>query len=181
MKEMPVKGYEGFYTIREDGEVKSLARKTSDGRNIKERILTPKTIQGYAYVPLSNNGVCHRVRLHRLVASHFIRDGMPGEVVNHIDGNKLNNNCQNLEWCTPSENNLHALKNGLKAPKLGNRHHRFTSTVIATNIKTGDSISLNGKQEIISMGFDYSTVRNCVAGKRKAHKGYIFKSVENEI
>ena len=37
--------------------------------------------------------------------------------MNHIDGNKINNHIENLEWCTHSQNNIHAYKNGLSRPR----------------------------------------------------------------
>lgn len=54
------------------------------------------------------------MKIHRLVALAFIPNNDPTKVeVNHIDGNKLNNNVTNLEWVTKKENNQHAVKNGL--------------------------------------------------------------------
>ena len=50
---------------------------------------------------------------HRVVAEHFIPNPNNDPVVNHIDGNKKNNEASNLEWATSSENTLHAIDNGL--------------------------------------------------------------------
>lgn len=74
---------------------------------------TSITKKGYKIVNLSNNGVAKSFSVHRLVAIHFINnpDNLPQ--VNHIDGNKLNNHIDNLEWCTNQENILHAIKIGL--------------------------------------------------------------------
>ena len=51
--------------------------------------------------------------LHRLVAKQFIPNPENKSTVNHIDGNKLNNHIDNLEWATYTENMHHAIKNGL--------------------------------------------------------------------
>lgn len=60
--------------------------------------------RGYAYVSTRIDGVCHTYRLHRLVAKAFLPnpDNLPE--VNHIDGNPLNNDVSNLEWCTRGYN-----------------------------------------------------------------------------
>ena len=54
---------------------------------------------------------------HRLVAEYFIDNPNNYPIVNHIDGNKANNHIENLEWCTHSQNNIHAYKNGLNRSK----------------------------------------------------------------
>lgn len=54
------------------------------------------------------------IQTHRIIASIFC-EREPGEdFVNHIDGNKQNNDASNLEWCTRSENALHSYRTGLQ-------------------------------------------------------------------
>lgn len=52
--------------------------------------------------------------LHNVIAFMKYGEKSIGLDINHIDGNKLNNRPENLELCTPSENNIHALENGLR-------------------------------------------------------------------
>lgn len=59
---------------------------------------------GYMYVSLNKNGKSFNKRLHILVAQAFIPNPENKPQVNHIDGNKENNNLENLEWCTSSYN-----------------------------------------------------------------------------
>lgn len=74
---------------------------------------------GYAKVRLmSTDGKRHRYSVHRLILENFNPvDGMDKLQVNHIDGNKLNNNLNNLEWITPSTNNKHKYMIGLASQK----------------------------------------------------------------
>lgn len=53
-------------------------------------------------------------KVHRLVAQVFLPNLENKEQVNHIDGNKENNNINNLEWCTQIENMTHSYKIGLR-------------------------------------------------------------------
>ena len=68
---------------------------------------------GYAYVGLCVNGYEKSYRVHRLVAKAFIRNPKKKLEVNHINGVKLDNNVENLEWVTTQENILHSYKQGL--------------------------------------------------------------------
>lgn len=65
--------------------------------------------QGYSRVLLSANGIHKNYQIHRLVATTFIPNPKNLLIVNHIDGNPKNNRVENLEWCTQSENVLHAI------------------------------------------------------------------------
>ena len=64
---------------------------------------------GYRTVNIDNK----KYSLHRLVAETFIDNPDNKPCINHIDGNKLNNNVKNLEWCTNKENVQHAFRTGL--------------------------------------------------------------------
>lgn len=63
----------------------------------------------YYVVWLTKNSVRNSIRIHRLVAEAFIPNPKNKKYVNHIDWNKLNNNVNNLEWCTAKENIEHAI------------------------------------------------------------------------
>ena len=72
---------------------------------------------GYYTIGLrTNDNVKKFFRVHRLVATMFIDNPLNKDIVNHIDGNKLNNNINNLEWVTPAENTQHAVNTGLMLP-----------------------------------------------------------------
>ena len=73
------------------------------------------------YKEVIMNGVTYRV--HRVVAETFIKNGSMKPCVNHIDGNKLNNDVNNLEWVTHSENTIHAYNTGLEKKVFGEKHH----------------------------------------------------------
>ena len=126
MKEIwkEIKGYEGLYQVSNLGNIKHLKFKkknvlTGGFSLIKERILKPvKHYNGYVYVDLHKNGSHKITAIHRIVALNFIDNINNKPQVNHFDGNKENNNVINLEWCTMSENMIHALNNGLSRTKL---------------------------------------------------------------
>ena len=118
-----IEGYEGLYQVSNFGNVKSLARivhskKRSDYK-IKEKILKQSdTTTGYKKVELhKDNEKRKSFKVHRLVAQAFIPNPENKREVNHIDGNKHNNNVNNLEWVTSSENKIHAFKMNLNPTK----------------------------------------------------------------
>ena len=99
----PIKGYES-YLVSINGDVYSTKR---------HKYLTKSYNGGYAKIIIKVDGVHHNKLVHRLVAQAYIPNPENKPQVNHKDGDKANNNVFNLEWCTQSENNIHAFKNGL--------------------------------------------------------------------
>jgi hypothetical protein len=93
---------DGMYRVFMDGRVYSLR---------KSKWLKPWTnTSGYRQVEL-----CRRKWLvHRVVATAFLNNSRALPMVNHLDGDKRNNGVDNLEWCTPTENMLHAWQTGLR-------------------------------------------------------------------
>ncbi len=65
--------------------------------------------KGYVQHCIWYNGKRKIIFPHRIVAELFVDNPENKDVVNHIDGNKTNNNASNLEWCTAKENTNHAI------------------------------------------------------------------------
>lgn len=110
--------FDGYYQISNLGNVRSLDRVVmspfkKDKRLKGNEMKFGKTPSGYLFVGLKKNGKVKQMYAHRLVAIHFIPNPENKETVNHIDGDKSNNNDWNLEWNTRSENTKHAFNTGL--------------------------------------------------------------------
>jgi len=125
------------YMVSDLGRVKMTANKASR----KERVLKP-LIQGSGYyrVALYSNKKPYFKSIHRLVASHFIKNPNDKEQVNHLDGNKINNAASNLEWCTYRENLDHAVKNRLSSCGERNGRAKLSYTDV-DNIRSSKSTS----------------------------------------
>lgn len=118
-----IKGYEGLYEISSFGRVKSLLGWNGRKYIQRERILAPYKQQSNKYysrsvVKLTKDNKTKDFKVHRLVAEAFIPNPNNYKVVNHIDGNPLNNNVENLEWCTQKMNIKHALNNELTITRI---------------------------------------------------------------
>lgn len=112
-----VPGYDGLYRVSNMGRVQSCHVKGSRGR--RGPWWDMKTSFGQCGYPLlyfwSPESGRVQAQVHRLVADAFVpRTG--GDCVNHIDGNKQNNDFRNLEWVTRAENMDHAWRTGLCKP-----------------------------------------------------------------
>ncbi|MBE8951935.1 MAG: HNH endonuclease [Quinella sp. 1Q7] len=99
-----IEGYVSRYQISTFGRVKSFFRG-------KARILKP-FVDKDGYLQLTF-GRGKKFKVHRIVALTFIPNPDGNPQINHLDGNKMNNHVSNLEWCTPIENNRHAVTMGL--------------------------------------------------------------------
>ncbi len=115
--------YEGSYMVSSCGAVKSLDRvvlgKNNKRQKIKGQLLKPGTNRsGYKYVILTSSEGRKGCTIHRLVARAFLKEKKEGDIVNHLNGIKTDNRVKNLEWCTRSENVIHARDSGLIKTKV---------------------------------------------------------------
>lgn len=137
--------------------------------------------KGYRRVLLSKNGVKKHFLVHRLIAETFIPKADDRNYVNHKDGNKLNNCVSNLEWCTRSENQIHAYKKGLQKVNVKEAHkvrHEQTKVGIDQFDMSGNFIK---KFNSITEAADVLGIKNgshisaVARGKRNSCGGYRWK------
>ena len=118
-----IKGWYGYF-VSNKGTVISYRSKNNSVYTDKYRVLKQEiTKTGYARVTLyiAEKGL-YRTGVHRLVAQAFLPNPNNYPVINHKDENPLNNNVENLEWCSYSYNNTYNNKNKKIGDKLRGRH-----------------------------------------------------------
>ena len=190
-KEIP--GTDGLYFANEEGQIKSAPRMRKlntrgrissylrSGRILKQAINS----NGYPCVTIKYlDGSQKVVPTHRLVAMTFIPNPDNKPQINHIDGNKRNNNLHNLEWCSPSENLKHAFRLGLNkgyAPwrgKYGKEH--FASIPVIMCDLNGNEICEFESMSLAAAAIGKSSghISQCIHGKRSVAYGYTWKVKE---
>lgn len=123
-------------------------------------------------------------KIHRAVAENFIPNPNNYPVVNHLDGDKLNNCVDNLEWCTHQQNIEHAHKMGLSASREVAIHaqpHR--KAVKGVNLKTGEIVKFPSIMEAArNLGSldKHSHITRAVRGERKTAYGYRWELINTE-
>lgn len=107
-------GYEGIYQVSNLGNVKRISKfRGVNKAYLNDYCLKPlDNGKGYLRIKLTINNKSKRVMLHRIIAEAFIENPNNYPVINHIDGNKKNNQIKNLEWCTQKYNCQHSVKIG---------------------------------------------------------------------
>ena len=154
-----IKNYKGLYQITENGDVWSVRR---------NRFLKPyKNQLGYLRVVLSKNGIVKKYSVHRLVAEAFLPNPNNYPCVNHKDENKLNNNVDNLEWCTIRYNNCY--NDGQIKRARFKRKKVYQYDLNGNLIKEWISVNDAGRN-----GYKPGHVSACCRGERKSHKGFIW-------
>lgn len=170
-----IKGYENLYQVSNFGNVKSFYNKS--------HLLKLKPDKyGYISVTLVKEKKKKRKRVHRLVAEAFIENTNNYLVINHIDGNKQNNNVNNLEWCTQKHNIEEAWRLGLS--KTSEKNRKISSEWCKKNkikkvaqydkemklIKIWNSEIEASKKTKISK----TSINNNICGLSKSAGGYIW-------
>lgn len=113
-------GYEGLYRISTLGRVSSYPKVQNGNKMIIRKITIDN--RGYYRVCVGHNRKKETFKVHRVVAAHFIPNPNNLKEINHIDGNKLNNSVDNLEWSNRSLNIRHAFNTGLIQPQRGSKN-----------------------------------------------------------
>lgn len=155
--------YKDYYEISNLGNVKLLRRNNKITKGYLNK-------DGYKYITGNNKNKRSTLFIHRLVAEAFIPNPENKPCINHIDGNKTNNNVENLEWCTYSENMKHAVKTKLHLNCTFKGELHNTSKHSNLDI---ENIRKEYKQGNISM--------RALAKKYSTSSGYISDVINNKI
>lgn len=197
-----IEGYE-YYEVSNYGNIRVLkdSKRLKAGHLLKPVEKKSKGKYIYYYVSLNtpiegkySNFKAHYI--HRLVAQAFIPNPMQWPEINHIDGNKANNNYSNLEWCTHKENVQHSYsvlgretKKGSDSPLFGRKTSNITK-LKQSEAKTGKNHPKFKGLYIVHHLKYYSTIeaakatrenaktigRKCKKGEQ--HSEYYFVSME---
>lgn len=193
-----LEGFEDIegYLVCEDGSIFSYKKHLRDSLTgkITGSLVTEEGVkingsidsQGYRYIDIKDkNGKRRCPKIHRLVALAFLENKDKKPQINHIDGVKLNNDINNLEWVTNSENQLHAYKIGLSTRRKKEKNYQWSGE--HDNCKKVRQMDLNGNEVAIhnslamagrSLGKGYSTISKVCNDKGKTAYGYMWEFVK---
>lgn len=174
----PLRGYDCPYAVSNKGRIKTLEHVTLDtiGRNqyFKERFLQPVLNgSGYLVISLRKNKHKYTVYCHRLVAELFVEKHNNNNIIDHIDGNKTNNNANNLRWVTNSENILNPNTYSDFKNKCLITQQRYTKPVFKLDnnfkvIAKYDSVEIAAKEHNCTPPL----IRKCYKNKHYTAKGF---------
>lgn len=180
-KQAPLDWIDPRYVVNDIGNVYSYADSHGGWRTTCPRLLKYNTSNsGYAQVRLPIDGKYKWVSVARLILQAFT--GTVGEQVNHKNGLRLDNRLENLEWVTMSENMRHSYR---VLGRVHPRPHLGKRGALCKNSKRVSQYDLNGKyiktwnavQELARAGFSAGNVSAVCLGKRRSHKGFLWKYV----
>lgn len=125
----PVPSFPHHYEVSSRGRVRSLSRVARNGKGYKEypgKIIKPDTVRGYKRVSMSVSGKVFRRTVHSLVMEVFAGACPIGHQVAHNDGDRANNNLDNLRYATVSQNHLDKRDHGTMSRGETNGRSKLT-------------------------------------------------------
>lgn len=174
----PVKGYEGLYEVSNQGNVRSVHYK---GTNTAKTLVLKANNSGRLYVGLYLNGRPKYFLVHRLVAMAFVPNPNAYPEINHIDENPMNNNVENLEWCTRKQNVRyyndnhpdHYRKRGCRVHGKHKGKRIIQVSCDGRVVKEWE----NSREIFIETGMSDWSISECCRGNRKTAYGYKWQYV----
>ncbi len=184
LKIVPIPGYEEYYGItncgiifsynyRATGRISEIAQSSLRDRKRKNDTM-------YRRAKLFHINQTSPVAVHRLVALTFIPNPNNYPQVNHIDGDKANNNVSNLEWCTNKQNVQHAEETGLASHVAGDSHgmHILKEWQVIDIIRELSSESYRGQASRIA--YRYGVSMHCIHDiKKKKSWNCVWAKIES--
>lgn len=156
-KNLIIDNFETLYEINPCGEIRNKKR---------QKILKQQNSKGYMRVGLSINKKPKTLFVHRLVALTFVKNEDPDKynIVNHLDGNPLNNRASNLEWTTQQGNTQHAWDTGLAKPST----ERSVTQYSLKGLKIAEYRSATEAARSVE-GTSQPKITECCLGNRNTH------------
>jgi hypothetical protein len=148
----------------------------------REKIVKLRFCKNYYIVNLCKNGKSKNYRVNRLVAEAFIPNPNNYPVVNHKNGNKLDNRVENLEWCSYSHNEKEAYKLGLKKPTWEGKcydRHPSNKKIVQYNID-GEKIKVWNSIQEATDALHINNISAVCRGIQKTAGGYVWNFVERD-
>ena len=169
-----IEGYEGLYFVDTLGNVVAFPKKTRVNNGSDYVTLKQQIKKGYAIVNLYNKDKKMKsLSVHRLIAKTFIPNPNNYPDVNHINGIKLDNRVENLEWCTKQQNTKHAFDNNLggfkdralnNLKKINNKYHYSKIELVKNDVV----ISFNTTEEVAKfLGSTKQAVADAIKNNKK--------------
>jgi hypothetical protein len=120
----PIPVFENNYEVSSFGRLRRALNAPYSKATKQGRIITGHLDNGgYLRTCIRVDGKAAKHQIHRLVAMAFVGGYDKCRQINHIDGNKINNRPENLEWVSSRENVLHAWRTGLCTPSCQGTKH----------------------------------------------------------
>lgn len=175
-------GFETKYMVSSIGRVKSI--RTFECENgfkytVDKKILSANNNgRGYLQISLKNeDNIRKTIKIHRLVAIAFIPNTLNKPEVNHINGNKLDNRMENLEWVTTHENCKHREKNGLGNVSVANNSRKRKVAKIDKDTDEIIHIYDSAKDAERIHGYRSKNISQVALGEKKTHHSFKWKYI----